>query len=73
MDREPMGTGMNSWNDASTAPLGIKIEVECEDMRRGFYTLPYPCRRTPGGIWVNAQTNQVIDCNPTRWRTWQHA
>ena len=35
--------------------------------------LPFPCRRTNAGEWINADLEAPIDIRPTKWRPWQKA
>ena len=55
------------WNTVDTAPRdkALEIRVAGEAAAVGF-----PCRFTGSG-WVNAETNEVADIQPTYWRTWR--
>jgi len=54
------------WQDASTAPLGRKVEVRVGN-DPGSYVLKFPCRRTDSG-WFHAIKDMRLGVEPTHWR-----
>jgi hypothetical protein len=59
------------WQPISTAPFDCDLELAVLD-RDGTHALAFPCRRSLG-TWVNAQTKQQIDVQPTHWREWKQS
>ncbi len=56
------------WKPAETAPFERDLELAVID-RDGPHTLVFPCRRVLGG-WINKQTKQLVEVQPTHWREW---
>ena len=56
------------WQSIFTAPFerDLQLAVINED---GTTTLEFPCRRSISG-WVDAETKQLMDIDPTHWREW---
>jgi hypothetical protein len=56
------------WQPISTAPFDrdLELAVMNED---GTAALVFPCRRAVGG-WIDTETSQLIDVDPTHWREW---
>ncbi len=57
------------WKPVSTAPFDRALELAVID-RDGPHALAFPCRRILAG-WIDAETKERIDLNPTHWREWQ--
>jgi hypothetical protein len=57
------------WQPISKAPFDRDLELAVINYD-GTHVLAFPCRRILGG-WVNAETRQRIDVQPTHWREWQ--
>ena len=57
------------WQPASTAPFDRDLELAVIDGNVP-HALVFPCRRILGG-WINAETKDRIDVQPTHWREWQ--
>ena len=56
------------WRPASTAPFDSDLELAVLDWE-GSHALIFPCRRIIGG-WLDAETKEQIDVEPTHWRSW---
>ena len=56
------------WRPVSTAPFDCDLEVAVLDWE-GAHALIFPCRRILGG-WLDAETKEQIDLEPTHWRSW---
>jgi hypothetical protein len=59
------------WRSIPVAPFDDDLELAVID-RDGPHALVFPCRRVLGG-WVNAETRQRVEVNPTHWRVWKHS
>ena len=57
------------WRPASAAPFDRDLELAVLDWE-GSHALIFPCRRIIGG-WLDAETKEQIDVEPTHWRSWQ--
>ncbi len=57
------------WQPIHTAPFDRDLELALLD-RHGVHALVFPCRRTPDS-WINAETKQRVDVQPTHWREWR--
>jgi hypothetical protein len=57
------------WKPVSTAPFDRDLELAVID-RDGPHALVFPCRPILGS-WINTETKERIDVNPTHWREWQ--
>jgi len=56
------------WRPVSTAPFDRDLELGVLDWE-GTHTLVFPCRRIIGG-WLDGETKEQIDVDPTHWRSW---
>ena len=56
------------WRPVSAAPFDCDLEVAVLDWE-GAHVLIFPCRRILGG-WLDAETKEQIDLEPTHWRSW---
>jgi hypothetical protein len=58
------------WQPISTAPFDHDLELAVinED---GTTALVFRCRRVVGG-WIDTETRQLIDVDPTHWREWSN-
>jgi hypothetical protein len=56
------------WRSASTAPFDRDLRLA--DFASRPRVIQVPCRRVPGGEWVEAATGRVLDIQPTHWREW---
>ena len=54
------------------APANHDLESKVLD-RASSIILPFPCRRTTAGEWINADLETSIDIRSTKWRPWQKA
>jgi hypothetical protein len=63
---------LSLWHPISTAPANHDLESKVLD-RASSIILPFPCRRTTAGEWINADLETSIDIRPTKWRPWQKA
>jgi len=57
------------WRPVSTAPFDRDLELAVLDWE-GTHMLVFPCRRIVSG-WLDAETKEQIDVEPTHWRSWQ--
>lgn len=60
------------WHPISTAPDNHDLELKVLDGGSSV-VLPFPCRRTNAGGWINADLETGVDIRPTNWRPWQKA
>jgi hypothetical protein len=58
------------WKLISSAPFDCDLELAVID-DGGIHALVFPCRRTIGG-WMDAETKDHIDVDPSHWREWDH-
>ena len=63
---------LSLWHPISTAPNNHDLELKVLDGASSV-ALPFPCRRTNAGEWINADLETAIDIQPTKWRPWQTA
>lgn len=61
---------LSLWHPISTAPNNHDLELKVLDGESSII-LPFPCRRTNGGDWINADLETGLDIRPTKWRPWQ--
>jgi len=61
-------TNGQAWRPISTAPSDAALELAVINSD-GIHALVFPCRRNLGG-WVNAETKDRVEVNPTHWRLW---
>jgi hypothetical protein len=57
------------WRSASTAPFDRDLKLA--DFASRPRVVQVPCRRVPGGEWIEAATGRVLDLHPTHWREWR--
>ena len=57
------------WEPIATAPFDrdLELAVICYE---GTHVMVFPCRRSLGG-WINAESKEPVDVQPTHWREWQ--
>jgi|SRR5579859_6171478 len=60
---------LSSWHPISTAPANHDLELRVLD--EATITLPFPCRRTNDGAWINADLGTSLHIQPLKWRPWQ--
>jgi hypothetical protein len=60
------------WHPISTAPANHNLQLTILDKATAAI-LPFPCRRTNGGEWINADLGTSIHVQPMKWRPWQSA
>ena len=63
---------LSLWHPISTAPNNQDLELKVLDGVSSV-VLPFPCRRTNAGDWINADLETGIDIHPMKWRPWQKA
>jgi hypothetical protein len=63
---------LSLWQPISTAPNNHDLELKVLDGASSV-VLPFPCRRTNTGEWINTDLETGIDIQPTKWRPWQKA
>ncbi len=68
MARPPKGD--SEWRPISSAPFDRDIALAVINYD-GTHALIFPCRRILGG-WIDAETKERIDVQPTHWREWAH-
>jgi len=61
---------LSAWHPISAAPNNHDLELKVLDGGSSV-VLPFPCRRTNAGVWINADLDAGIDIEPTKWRPWQ--
>jgi hypothetical protein len=57
------------WHPISTAPHNRDLEL-CAVAGSVMYRLPFPCRRTNDGLWLNADLGTSVRIEPVKWRVW---
>ena len=57
------------WHPISTAPNNHDLELKILEHGTAAI-LPFPCRRTNGGEWINADLGTSIRIEPAMWRPW---
>lgn len=63
---------LSLWHPISTAPDNHDLELTVLDGGSAV-VLPFPCRRTNIGQWVNTDLRTSIHIRPIKWRPWQKA
>jgi hypothetical protein len=58
------------WRPISTAPFNRTVKLRIYESG-GIVTLPFPCRRTNRGYWINVDLGTVISIDPTHWCVWR--
>ncbi len=58
------------WQPIASAPFDRDLELAVINYD-GVHALAFPCRRILRS-WMNAETKQRIDVQPTHWRQWAH-
>jgi hypothetical protein len=61
---------LSSWHPISTAPANHNLELRVLD-EATVTILPFPCRRTNDGAWINADLGTSLHIQPVKWRPWQ--
>ena len=56
---------LSLWHPISTAPNNHDLELKVLDGALPV-VLPFPCRRTNAGAWINADLETGIDIQPTK-------
>ena len=59
---------MMVWKLISSAPLDRDLELAVINSD-GTHALSFPCRRILDG-WIDAETREGLDLQPTHWREW---
>jgi hypothetical protein len=62
----------SQWHPISTAPTNHDLQLTVLDIATAS-VLPFPCRRTNSGEWINADLGTSIRVQPVKWRPWQSA
>lgn len=63
---------LSLWHPISTAPDNHDLELTVLDGVSST-VLPFPCRRTNAGQWINTDLRTSIHIQPVKWRPWQKA
>jgi hypothetical protein len=63
---------LSLWHPISTAPDNHDLELTVLDGASSTI-LPFPCRRTNTGQWINVDLGTSIHVQPIKWRPWQKA
>jgi hypothetical protein len=63
---------LSLWHPISTSPDNHDLELTVLDGGSSV-VLPFPCRRTNTGQWVNTDLRTSIHIQPIKWRPWQKA
>ena len=58
------------WRLISTAPYNRDLELRLGDTVPGSFRLPFPCRHTNSGGWINSDLGTWVAVEPTHWRAW---
>jgi len=61
-----------AWRPMTTAPFNRNLKLRIAD-DGGALTLPFPCRRTNGGHWINADLGTAIPIDPIGWCIWRQS
>lgn len=59
------------WHPISTAPCNQNLELSIIESGR-LTVLPFPCRRSNDGKWINVDLGIPVRIEPVRWRVWQN-
>lgn len=63
---------LSHWHPISTAPYNRDLELRVfEEAGAGETILPFPCRHSNSGAWLNADLGIRIQAKPVSWRVWQ--
>jgi hypothetical protein len=60
---------LSHWHPISTAPANHDLQLTVLDKAREA-VLPFPCRRTNSGEWINADLGTSMHIQPVKWRPW---
>jgi hypothetical protein len=63
---------LSLWHPISTAPNNHDLELKVLEGTSSVI-LPFPCKQTNAGEWLNADLETGIDIQPIKWRPWQKA
>jgi hypothetical protein len=63
---------LSDWRPASTAPCNQDLELRVNE-DGATTTLPFPCRHTNGGEWINVDLGVRLQIQPVEWRAWQRS
>lgn len=69
--RETRLSGSTGWQPVATAPFDRDLELAVISGDE-VHALVFACRRAFHG-WIDAETEEPIDVEPTHWRTWTDA
>ena len=58
---------LSDWRPASTAPCNQDLELRVSE-DSATTTLPFPCRHTNGGEWINVDLGVPLQIQPVEWR-----
>jgi hypothetical protein len=61
---------LSHWHPISTAPINRDLQLTVLDDAAAAI-LPFPCRRTNSGEWINTDLGTSIHIQPVKWRPWQ--
>ena len=59
------------WHPLSTMPFNQDVELRVVESGQSI-TLPFPCRHTNDGDWINVDLGSTVAIEPVEWRVWQH-
>jgi hypothetical protein len=59
------------WRPTSTAPYNQDLELQIVEDGKTI-ALPFPCRHTNEGEWINVDLGTGMRIQPARWRIWSH-
>jgi hypothetical protein len=62
----------SGWRPASTAPYNQDLELRIVEDGKAI-TLPFPCRHTNEGEWINVDLGTTMQIQPVSWRVWRHS
>jgi hypothetical protein len=61
-----------AWRPMTTAPFNRNLKLRVAD-DGGMLTLPFPCRRTNAGRWINADLGTALPIDPIGWCIWSQS
>ena len=61
---------LSHWHPASTAPYNQDIELRVAE-EGVMSALPFPCRQSNTGEWINVDLGVSLQIQPLEWRAWQ--
>jgi hypothetical protein len=61
---------LSHWQPISTAPMNHDLQLTVLD-KAATAIVPFPCRRTNNGEWINADLGRALRIQPVKWRPWQ--